>query len=55
MGKLPRMGKPPYLKPHHVHEDDLAEIIEEPYVQSAEDSKFGRERGYAAIRLVRTG
>jgi hypothetical protein len=49
------MGKPPFLKPDYVQHDDLAEIVEEPYVRSAEDSKFGRERGYAVVRLVRTG
>jgi hypothetical protein len=49
------MGKPPFLKPHHVQQDDLVEIIEEPYIRSAEDSKFGRMRGYAVVRLVRTG
>jgi hypothetical protein len=55
VGKLPRMGKPPFLKPHHVQQDDLVEIVEEPYVRSAEESKFGRMRGYAIVRLVRTG
>lgn len=55
MGKLPRMGRPPYLKPHHVQQNDLLEILEEPYVQSEEESKFGRARGYAVVRLVRTG
>lgn len=55
LGKLFRMGKPPYLKPHHVQKDDLLEIIAEPYVQSEEESKFGRARGYMQVRLVRTG
>lgn len=55
MGKLPRMGRPPFLKPHHVQQDDLVEIVEEPYVRSAEESKFGRMRGYVVVRLVRTG
>lgn len=50
MGKLPRMGKPPFLTPHQVQNDDLLEVVEEPYVKAAEDSKFGRERGYAAVR-----
>ena len=53
--KLPKMGKPSYLKPHHIQQDDLVEIIGEPYVQSEEESKFGRQRGYAVIRLLRTG
>lgn len=53
--KLQRLGKPAYLKPHHVQQDDLVEIMEEPYVQSEEESKFGRARGYAVVRLIRTG
>ena len=52
---LPRMGKPPFLKPHHVQENDLLEIVEQPYVQSEEESRFGRKRGYAVVRLVRSG
>ena len=55
MVKLPKMGKPPYLKPHHVQQDDLLEILEEPFIQEAEESKFGRQRGYVVVRLVRTG
>lgn len=55
MVKLPRMGKPPFLKPHHVRQDDLVEIVEEPYVRSAEESRFERPRGYAVVRLLRTG
>lgn len=55
VGKLPRMGKPPFLKPHHVQKDDLVEIMEEPYVQSEEQSKFGRQWGFAVVRLIRTG
>jgi hypothetical protein len=49
------MGRPPFLKPHHVQQDDLVDIVEEPYVRSAEESKFGRMRGYVVVRLVRTG
>jgi len=49
------MGWPPFLTPQDVVNDDLLEIVEEPYVKSAEDSKFGRERGYAVVRLHRTG
>lgn len=55
MGKLPRMGRPPFLKSHHVRQDDIVEIVEEPYVRSAEESRFERPRGYAVVRLVRTG
>lgn len=51
---LPRMGKPPYLKPHHVQNDDLIVILEKPYVKDAEESQFGRDRGYAVIKVART-
>jgi len=30
-------------------------MLKEPYVQTEEESKFGRSRGYCVIRLVRTG
>jgi hypothetical protein len=49
------MSRPPYLKPHHVKQDDVVEIVEEPYVRSAEESRFERSRGYAVVRLLRTG
>lgn len=55
MVKLPRMGRPPFLKPHHVKQDDLVEIVDEPYVRSAEESRFEKPRGYAVVRLLRTG
>jgi len=55
LGKLPRLGKPPFLMPHHVQQDDLLEIVGEPYVVDAEKSKYGRERGYVVVQLVRTG
>lgn len=55
MVRLPRMSKPPYLKPQHVRQDDVVEIVEEPYVRSAEESRFEKPRGYAVVRLLRTG
>ncbi|MEM2953767.1 MAG: hypothetical protein QXU21_05790 [Candidatus Bathyarchaeia archaeon] len=55
MVKLPRMGRPPFLKSHHVKQDDIVKIVEEPYVRSAEESRFEKPRGYAVVRLVRTG
>jgi hypothetical protein len=55
LGKLPRMGKPPYMKPHHVLNNDLLVIVDEPYVKGAEESVFGKDRGYMVVRVVRTG
>ena len=50
MAKLKRLGKPPFLRPGHLQDGDLIEIIEEPYIK---DGKFG-ERGYAVAVLIRT-
>ena len=55
MTRLKRLGKPPILSANHLEQGDILEIVEEPYVQSAEQSKFGRERGYAVVRVLRTG
>jgi hypothetical protein len=49
MVKLPRMGRPPFLKPHHVRKTTLVEIVEEPYVRSAEESRF---ESLGAMRLL---
>jgi len=45
MVQIPKRGKPriPFIKGHNVENDDLAEIIEEPFIQKAEDSKFNKE------------
>jgi len=52
---LKRLGKPPYLIPEEVEQDDLLEIIDRPYVVPAEKSKWGRERGKAQVKILRTG
>ena len=55
MTKLKRLGKPPFLTAKHLKQSDILEIVNEPYVQSAKQSKFDRERGCAEVILLRTG
>jgi hypothetical protein len=52
---LPRLTKPAYLKPENLAQNDVAEVLDLPYVVSAEDSKFGKQRGYAQIKVLRSG
>jgi hypothetical protein len=56
MVQIPKRGKPriSFIKGHNVEDGDLATIIETPYIQKAEDSKFGKERTIITIKLVRT-
>jgi hypothetical protein len=57
MVQIPKRGKPsiPFLSFRDVEDGDLATIIEPPYVQTAEKSKFGKERTILTIKLLRTG
>jgi hypothetical protein len=56
MVQIPKRGKPriPFLSVHDVEDGDLATIIEPPYIQTAEKSKFGKERTIITFKLVRT-
>lgn len=54
MVKIPRRGKPPFLKAHHVEDNDLAVIVESPFILSAEKSKFGKERTIITVKVKRT-
>jgi len=51
---LEKLGAPPFLTPEDVEQDDLLEIISEPYIVPAEKTKWGKKRGRANIRIVRT-
>lgn len=48
--KLKFLGKPPYLRPEHLQQDDVITITEAPYIK---DGQFGT-RGYAVARLELT-
>jgi len=52
---LKKLGAPPFLVAAELENDDLLEIVSEPYIVSAEKSKFGRARGRANVCIIRTG
>ena len=54
MVRIPKRGKDPFLTPKNVQDGDLATIMEPPYIQSAEKSKFGKERTIVTVKLQRT-
>jgi hypothetical protein len=56
MVQIPKRGKPkiPFLSFRDVEDGDLAEIIDVPYIQTAEKSKFGKERTIITVKLLRT-
>lgn len=52
---LKPLGKPPYLLPDEIEQDDIVEIVEKPYIVPAEKTKWGKERGKAQVQIIRTG
>lgn len=50
---LKRLGKPPFLRPGDVVDDDLVEIVGDPYIRHSE--RWHRDRGYVPVKLLRTG
>lgn len=52
---LKRLGLHPFLSVNEVENDDVIEIEEPPYIVPAEKTKWGRERGHVAVRVLRTG
>lgn len=50
---LKPLGKPPYLLPQEIEQDDIVEIIEKPYIVPADKTKWGKERGKAVIKIIR--
>lgn len=53
MVKIPKRGKPPFIKPEDVEDGDLATMIEPPYIQTADKSKLGKERTIITFKLQR--
>ena len=51
---LKTLGRPAYLLSSEIEQDDLLEIIETPYIVPAEKTKWGKERGKAVIKVIRT-
>ena len=52
---LKPLGRPPYLLPEEVEQDDIVEIIDNPYIVPAEKTKWGKDRGKAVVKILRTG
>lgn len=50
---LKPLGKPPYLLPDEIENDDLLEIVDKPYIVPAEKTKWGKERGKAQVKILR--
>ena len=55
MVNIPKRGADPFLIPADVENGDLATIVKPPYIQSAEKSKYGKERTIITVQLKRTG
>jgi len=53
MVKILRRGKDVFLKAEDVYDGDVLTIVEPPYVQSAEKSKFGKDRTVVAVSVPR--
>lgn len=56
MVQIPKRGKPliGFIKGHNVEDGELATIVETPYIQKADDSKFGKERTIITVQVLRT-
>jgi len=48
---LKTLGKPPYLLPKDVANDDLVEIVEKPYMLEAEETKWKKPKGVVTVQL----
>lgn len=54
MVNIPKRGADSYLMPADVEDGDYALIVKEPYVQTAENSKYGKERTIITVQVQRT-
>lgn len=56
MVQIPKRGKDriPFLTFRNVEDGDQAVIVDVPYIQTAEKSKFGKERTIITVKLKRT-
>lgn len=53
MVKIPKRGKPQFLRPEDVQDNDLATIIEQPLILPADSSKYGKERTIVTVKIHR--
>ena len=55
MVNIPKRTAEKFLISAEVENGDVVEIVKEPYIQSAEKSKFGKERTIVTVRFQRNG
>lgn len=48
---LQKLGSPSFLSVHEVENDMVVTVVREPFVVSAEKSKWGKARGRVTVRL----
>lgn len=51
---LKPLGKPFYLLPDEVQQDDVLEILDKPYIVPAEMTKWNKERAKVQVKIIRT-
>jgi hypothetical protein len=54
MVKIPHRGKAAFLKSSDVENDDIVLVTDTPYIESAENSKFDKERTIVPVQVKRT-
>lgn len=52
---LKKLSKPPFLNSDEVQKGDVLTVVDEPYIISAEQSKWGKERGRVTVQLPNNG
>ena len=45
-----RLGKPPFLSVNEVEDGDVFVVVEQPYLVSAEESRWGKERYRVVVK-----
>ena len=48
---LPKLGAPPFLSVNEVENDDVLVVVREPFVVSAEKTRWGKARGRVVVQL----
>lgn len=51
---LKPLGRPFYLLPDEVQQDDVLEIMDKPYIVPAEMTKWNKERAKVQVKIIRT-
>lgn len=48
---LKKLGAPPFVSVNEVENDDVVTVVSEPYIVSAEKTKWGKARGRVTVKL----